>query len=74
MYNNVKNAKSLLLFFRQKKGLSQYKMARWLGISRDVLANYENDRTRIPADILLKFDLSELYQDKPANQTAQEAL
>ncbi len=49
-------------------------MARWLGISRDVLANYENDRTRIPADILLKFDLSELYQDKPANQTAQEAL
>lgn len=65
MNDNLKNAKSILLSFRHKERLSQYAMAKRLGISRDTLANYETERTRIPADILLKFYLPELYQNPP---------
>jgi transcriptional regulator with XRE-family HTH domain len=70
MNTDTKNAQSILLAVRLKRGIPQVEMARLLGISREVLANYETNRTRIPADLILQL-LPELHDaSKPENHEA----
>jgi len=39
---------------RAELGLSQHQLADILGVTRDVVAGWENDRARVPGDMLLR--------------------
>jgi DNA-binding transcriptional regulator YiaG len=49
----MKNSIELILNTRQQLKLSQHALAKLLGVSRDVVANWETKRARVPGDIVL---------------------
>ena len=50
----VKTSVEIIKDIRQKLSLSQAKLASALGVTRSVVADWENNRSRIPGDMLLK--------------------
>ena len=54
MYNNFKEIIMKLKKLREEKGLSQYEIAPLLNIKRATYANYENEITQPPIEILCR--------------------
>ena len=50
----MKTAVDIFKEIRSELGLSQCEIGTELGVSRDVIAGWENGRARIPADMLMK--------------------
>lgn len=59
--------------FRNDTGLTQSQLADWLGISRDLLAQYELNRWEIPANALVRLSkLRHLLSEQPESLPATE--
>lgn len=50
----MKNSVEIIKDIRANLGLSQHQLGNILGISRDIVAGWENNRARVPGDMLLK--------------------
>ena len=50
----MKTSVEIIKEIRVDLGLSQHQLADILGVTRDVVAGWENDRARVPGDMLLR--------------------
>lgn len=65
----MKNSVEIIKAIRSKLGLSQNSLGSLLGVSRDIVAGWENNRSRVPGDMLLRAQKLEKLNDSQDQQT-----
>ena len=66
---NIQKPSELVRGAREKLGISQRLLAEILESTRDRIANYENERCRVPGDIVLKIQELERQADQNASSS-----